>query len=169
MKLVTAMLILSFTLFSNNKGELTQKDKREILSLFKAYQTNVFQLKKDKAKSLFISKNVPITGVYKMGGEIHTADSRMDLYTNMSIMGDPIDVRVFNSKFISSKGIALTFGQYETKVKGEVKYTGKNMWAFIKENGEWKISSIAYVPKMSRKMKPFESSEKEILTFYKKL
>lgn len=159
------LFILCSTLLLAGNG-LSKQDKNDILALFTAYQTNVLNLKTQKAKSLFVTTNTPITGVYQRGGELHTAKSRMELYTDMKRMGDPIDVQVFNSTFISDKNIALTFGEYKTLIKGEVKYTGKNMWAFTKENGKWKIASIAYIPFMGAPRGPqFKANKSDILTF----
>ena len=146
------------TIFANDG--LKKNDKKEILAIFKQYQKHVFAQNAKAAKALFVTGNVPVTGVWQGGGEIHDANSRMNLYTNFDT---PIDVEVLNSTFHSFDNIVITTGDYKTRVNGKVMYAGKNMWAFIKEKGDWKVSSIAYLPRGVERYKPnFHASNSDI-------
>lgn len=166
--MIKKLVILSYFMLTSSLAaqELSSDDKSAIKDLFKAYQNHVFKQDAKKAKALFASPKAPVTGVWHSGGDIHTAESRMDTYCNPRYFKDPIDVEVLNPVFYGSGNLAITIGEYKTRILGEVKYSGKNMWSFRKIDGKWKIASIVYLESSTEQFRAsLNPSKKDIKSF----
>lgn len=134
-------------------------DEVNIQGLYAQYNQHVFAQDADAAKALFADVKTPIASL----GSQDLADERIEAY---AARGRPLDVRIIDPDItIVGGNMGYGVGDYNTYIRGRLKFTGDNLWSFAKIGDDWKIASVGWMPHGHTNVLPEISSRPEdILT-----
>ena len=145
-----AIILLSLTAFGQTKRENNKQEIKKVLNTFMECL-----VKKDSVKfySLFHSDPIVWVGVTQkmtFANELKNDSTATDNFKAnykafyRHFYNKEIEEKFYNIKILEGNYIASVIFDYSFWDKGKKTNWGKESWAMIKTNGQWKITSVIF-------------------------